>query len=88
MAAFTPKDGHDREAFNKHMSKVRTAPGGILRGDPRPTVIGSWFVPKVPEGKRDEPRTGFAYGTVPLAWPGEVTALSCSSCYPFYMLAC
>jgi len=31
MAAFTPKDGHDREAFNKHMSKVRTAPEGILR---------------------------------------------------------
>lgn len=31
MAAFTPKDPNDREAFNNHMSKVRTSPEVTLR---------------------------------------------------------
>lgn len=31
MAAFTAKDPNDREAFDAHMSKVRTAPEGTTR---------------------------------------------------------
>ena len=31
MAAFTAKDPNDRDAFDAHMSKVRTAPDGTMR---------------------------------------------------------
>jgi RimJ/RimL family protein N-acetyltransferase len=31
MAAFTAKDPNDREAFDAHMSKVRTSPDGTMR---------------------------------------------------------
>ena len=31
MAAFTAKDPNDREAYDAHMSKVRTAPDGTMR---------------------------------------------------------
>lgn len=31
MAAFTAKDPNDRDAFDTHMSKVRTSPDGTLR---------------------------------------------------------
>jgi len=47
MAAFTPDDPDDREAFDKHMAKVRAAPDSTLRAvtsDGRFVGIVSSFV--------------------------------------------